>query len=311
MRLIGKNRRPIVGTAYDEQRIIKKIRSSCQVCCFMSVKKKVVLITGCSSGIGRALALAFAQQSFQVVATARRMASIKGLSSEEIHCLELDVTKSDSIQAAIPQILNRFGRIDYLINNAGFLAAGPVIETPIETIRKQLETNVIGPIALAQAVAPQMLQQKSGRIVNVGSVSATLITPFGGIYSGSKADLHALGEAMRLELAPFGIQVITVAPGAIASDLAKKATITIKEDSIYQPIVQAINDRAHMSQGDATPTDEFAALFVREVTKAKPKSMIKIGKGSKFYIALAKYLPKGILDRMRNKRFYLDQLGRK
>lgn len=276
---------------------------------FMSSKKELVLITGCSSGIGRALALAFAAQSFQVVATARRLESIKDLGSPEIVCLELDVTKPASIAAAVQQIISNFGRIDYLINNAGFLAAGPVIETPIATIRKQLETNVIGPIALAQAVAPQMLQQKSGRIVNVGSVSATLITPFGGIYSGSKADLHAMSEAMRLELAPFGIQVITVAPGAIASDLAKKATITIKEDSIYQPIAQSINDRAEMSQGDSTPTDEFAALFVREVTKANPNSMVKIGKGSKFYIALAKYLPKGILDRMRNKRFHLNKLS--
>lgn len=276
---------------------------------FMSSKKELVLITGCSSGIGRALALAFAAQSFQVVATARRLESIQDLASPEITCLALDVIKPASIEAAIQQIINNFGRIDYLINNAGFLAAGPVIETPIATIRKQLETNVIGPIALAQAVAPQMLQQKSGRIVNVGSVSATLITPFGGIYSGSKADLHAMGEAMRLELAPFGIQVITVAPGAIASDLAKKAMITIKEDSIYQPIAQSINDRAQMSQGDATPTDEFAALFVREVTKTNPKSMVKIGKGSKFYIALAKYLPKGILDRMRNKRFHLNKLS--
>ncbi|GAB5553908.1 MAG: SDR family oxidoreductase [Saprospiraceae bacterium] len=274
----------------------------------MSTQKEVVLITGCSSGIGRALAIAFANQSFQVIATARRLESIQDLASPQVACLELDVTKSASIGAAIQQIISDYGRIDYLINNAGFLAAGPVIETPIATIRKQLETNVIGPIALAQAVAPQMLQQKRGRIVNVGSVSATLITPFGGIYSGSKADLHAMGEAMRLELAPFGIKVITVAPGAIASDLAKKATITIKETSIYQPIAQSINDRAHMSQGDSTPTDEFAALFVREVTKPRPKSMVKIGKGSKFYIALAKYLPKGILDRMRNKRFHLNDL---
>lgn len=274
----------------------------------MSAKNKLVLITGCSSGIGRALAFAFAEQSFQVVATARKLASIQDLASPQISCLELDVTQASSIAAAVQQIIQDFGRIDYLINNAGFLAAGPVIETPIATIRKQLETNVIGPMALAQAVTPQMLQQGSGRIVNVGSVSATLITPFGGVYSGSKADLHAMGEAMRLELAPFGIKVLTVAPGAIASDLAKKATITISEDSIYQPIAQAINERAHMSQGDATPTDEFAALFVREVTKAKPKSMIKIGKGSKFYIALAKYLPKGILDRMRNRRFHLDKL---
>jgi NAD(P)-dependent dehydrogenase (short-subunit alcohol dehydrogenase family) len=274
----------------------------------MPTSQAVVLITGCSSGIGRALALAFAQQSFQVVATARRMESIKDLSSTSIHCLELDVTKAASIASAVQDTITKFGQIDYLINNAGFLAAGPVIETPLEVIRKQLETNVIGPIALAQAVAPQMLQQKSGRIVNVGSVSATLITPFGGIYSGSKADLHALSEAMRLELAPFGIQVLTVAPGAIASDLANKATITIREDSIYQPIASSINDRATMSQGNSTPSDEFAALFVREVTKANPRPMIKIGKGSKFYIALAKYLPRPILDKMRNKRFHLNDL---
>lgn len=275
----------------------------------MNTKKAVVLITGCSSGIGRALSLEFASKDFKVYASARNIRSIQDLKSESISCLELDVSSYDSVRKAVKSVIDSEGKIDCLVNNAGFLLAGPIIETPEESIRKLHETNVIGPINLSREVIPYMLRQKSGRIINIGSISAIMVTPFGGFYSGSKAELHAISDAMRMELKPFGIDVIYTITGGVKSELSRKANIEIPASSIYKSIAEGINKRARVSQSGATDTGKFARIFVRKVSRKNPPAYFKIAKGARLYSLLKLLLPVSILDNMRSKKFLVNTLS--
>jgi len=180
----------------------------------------VVLVTGCSSGIGAALVEELVKTGHRVVATARRIDSISSLQGESVLTHELDVTDSRSVEHAVAASLDWGQRIGMLVNNAGFGLMGPTAEIRLEDLRRQLDVNIVGPVALVQAVVPNMARHRRGRIVNIGSVAGVTTTPFSGAYSASKAALHALDEALRMELALFGIEVITVQPGAVASRFA-------------------------------------------------------------------------------------------
>ncbi|MCB0220272.1 MAG: SDR family oxidoreductase, partial [Chrysiogenetes bacterium] len=176
------------------------------------LKNQVILITGCSSGIGRALSLELAARGHRVYASARRPEALEDLKSKGIDAVALDVNDGESIKAAVHLIHEDAGRIDMVVNNAGFSLVGPLAEVDLADFRRELETNVVGPVALAQAAIPHMVKQGSGRIVNVGSTVGILPTPFAGAYCASKSAIHMLSEVMRIELAPFGIDVILVAP---------------------------------------------------------------------------------------------------
>ena len=247
-------------------------------------KSLVVLITGCSSGLGRALAVEFANQGHTVFATARRVGDIEDIAGRHITVLQLDVTDSSSIAQALQIVTEQVKTIDLLVNNAGFGLMGPVLELPLNEIRLQFETNVFGPLALVQAVAPYMVKQRSGRIVNVGSVSGVLTSPFAGPYCASKAALHSLSDAMRLEMAPLGIKVIVLQPGKIASKFGDTASRILKglipKNSLYSPIVQYMETRARTSQVGAAEATKFARSIVAAVTTQKPPSLLRFGKNS-------------------------------
>lgn len=274
-------------------------------------KNWVVVITGCSSGLGRALALEFAKQGHTVFATARRIEAIRDLAGERITTLPLDVTNSSSISEAVQKIWEYAGQIDLLINNAGFGLMGPLAEIPLDEFRRQFETNVVGPLALIQAVVPYMVKQGAGRIVNVGSVSGVLTTPFAGAYSASKAALHSLSDAMRLEMAPFGIEVITLQPSKIASKFGDTAARTLKElipkNSLYSPIFRFMEIRALASQHGATETWKIARRIVHVVTKEKPPRLLRFGKNS-WKIPFYKSLPLALMDRVLSRLFGLHLL---
>jgi NAD(P)-dependent dehydrogenase (short-subunit alcohol dehydrogenase family) len=269
-------------------------------------KSCVVLITGCSSGLGRALAEEFSRQGHTVFATARCVEDIQDLATLGIITQSLDVTNSSSISAAIQTIVNHSRRIDLLINNAGYGLMGPVVEIPLSEIRLQFETNVIGPLALVQAVFPYMLKQGEGRIVNVGSASGILTTPFAGPYCASKAALHSLSDALRIEMAPFGIKVVTLQPAKIASKFGDSAANVLRKllpkDSIYSSIFQFIEMRARASQSDATSAAKFARSIVKTVTRNKPPRLLRLGRESlkmPFYKwAVPMKLMDGILGKM-------------
>jgi len=274
-------------------------------------KSLVVFITGCSSGIGRALAEEFARQGHQVIATARRVETLASLQAQGMHVLPLDVTDDASIAAAVTQALEEAGRIDMLINNAGFGLMGPVVELASDDLRRQLNTNVVGPVAMARALVPGMVAQGGGVIVNVGSVSGILSTPFAGAYCASKAALHALSDAMRVELAPLNVKVITLQPGGIVSrfgdNAAQALEDSLKPDSLFTDLVPFMRQRAQAGQEGAMSADEFARKVVAELTSDNPPIQLRIGTQS-VRLPLTKWLlPQAMIDRVVSKKFGLDR----
>ncbi|MDP9139735.1 MAG: SDR family oxidoreductase [Pseudomonadota bacterium] len=273
---------------------------------------RVVLITGCSSGIGRTLAQQFHARGYTVIATARRPDSIEDLAQQGMRTQALDVCSADSIAALKQQLQRENLAIDLLINNAGYGQMGPLLDLDSEVLRAQFETNVVGVMAVTRALVPLMRTSVQPRIVNIGSVSGILITPFAGAYCASKAAVHALSDALRMELKPLGIAVITIQPGAIQSGFGHSAKDSLQKreaaDSPYAAASAGIEARAGASQQHATSTEDFAKRLIKAVTARRPPATIRIGSGSTALPLLARLLPKVLCDRILSKRFGLDRL---
>jgi NADP-dependent 3-hydroxy acid dehydrogenase YdfG len=277
----------------------------------MGIENQVVLITGCSSGIGRALVGEFAASGHHVVATARNIDSIADLADTAVQTLALDVTNDGSIETAVDEACALNGRIDIVVNNAGYALIGPVAELELDDLRTQIETNLVGVVAVIRKVVPQMVARKSGRIVNIGSVSGVTATPFGGAYCGTKAAVHLVSDALRMEMAPFGIGVIEVQPGATASRFADNAAEGVGRfsgDSLFSPVADAIEARARISETNATTAEVVAKRVVAASTSARPPALVRVGNGSRRLPAIGR-LPVRIRDRIFSKRFGLDRLA--
>ncbi len=272
-------------------------------------KNSVVLISGCSSGIGLALAREFASRGCRVFATARKPEVIAHLKKEKMEIAALDVTDQTSIDACVAEVIARAGRIDVLVNNAGYLLIGPMIDLPIDDLRREFETNVIGLVALTKAVAPHMIRQRSGLIVNMASVSGICATPFAGAYCATKAAVNLLSTSLRIELAPFGISVVTVQPGAIQSRLGESASdnIRMNENSVYQPVAAYVQARANASQKDPTTAEEFSTKLVDKLLGKKIPKIIRLGKQS-VMLPIVAGLPVDPFDRLMSKSFGLNKL---
>ncbi len=273
------------------------------------ISQKVVLITGCSSGIGRALAYEFHHAGYSVVATARRLETLQPLQEAGMLIKELDVTNPAQIQSVFHRIQQEQQRLDVLVNNAGYGLFAPLLDLSADQLAQQFETNLFAPLWLIQAAAPMMRSQQSGLIINIGSISGIMPTPFSGAYASSKSALHCLSEALRMELAPFGIQVMTVQPGAIQSnfgDAARQHTeANLTDQSWYSSIKDTIRARAELSQVDATPTQEFATQLVQAALRPNPPAVLRIGKKSKLLPFLKRILPQPWLDQIMQRRFSL------
>jgi NAD(P)-dependent dehydrogenase (short-subunit alcohol dehydrogenase family) len=274
---------------------------------------EVVLITGCSSGIGRALALEFQKAGCSVVATARVPATIDDLKSRGMMTLELDITDDAQCRSVVDSVLRATNRIDILVNNAGYGIFGPVIDLPEEELSRQLETNLFGPLKMVTHVAPAMRAAGRGLIVNIGSVSGVVTTPFAGGYCASKSALHALSDALRMELAPFGIRVVTVQPGAVESRFGKTgaahASRLLRSDFWYSPVREAIRARAEISQVGATPAEQFASRIVRRLLQGRPPALIRGGKLSLLLPLMKAVLPSRALDTIFARKFGLASLA--
>ena len=270
--------------------------------------QRVVLITGCSSGIGRALAEEFLDRGNRVTATARNPESLADLAGDRCLILPLDVTDGESIDRAVAETLEWAGRIDILVNNAGYALVGPVAEISVDDLRRQLETNVVGAVAAIQAVVPHMAEKGRGCIVNIGSVSSLLATPYGGAYSASKAALHLLSDALRPEVAPFGIHVVVVRAGGVATNFPEAAGRGLERyhdpSSLYHDKVGAMEERAEMSKNLSMSAADFARRTVDAVTRKNPPAMLKIGGGARIVPAMA-MLPKKLLAKIMGKKFGL------
>lgn len=276
------------------------------------MNKKVVLITGCSTGIGRALANEFHKNNFRVVATARQLESISDLKEKGIAAYPLDVNDKEQVEQIIKEILQHEKQIDILVNNAGYGLIAPLIELSEKELLLQFETNVFSTLFITQKIAPSMKQQGYGLIVNIGSISGITPTPFSGAYCASKAALHILSDVLRMELSSFGIRVITVQPGAIRSNFGESAKIKaikiLKTNSWYHSIHDAIISRAEISQVSATPAEIFAKELVTALMLKNPPAILRIGKFSFLMPLLKQIVPTTLLDNIFKKKFGLTGL---
>ena len=195
----------------------------------MGDESKTVLITGCSSGIGRETANHLAGKGWKVYATARRPESIDELRAEGCETLACDVTDEASMSACVGAVEEAEGSVDVLVNNAGYSQSGPIEEVPIDAVRRQFETNVFGLMRLCQLVLPAMRAQRWGKIVNVSSMGGKLVFPGGGAYHATKHAVEALSDALRFEVRNFGIGVSIVEPGLIKTEFAHAAANAIDE----------------------------------------------------------------------------------
>lgn len=274
-----------------------------------------ILITGCSSGIGAALAREFHRRGHTVYATARRVESLASLQQAGLRTLALDVNDDASIAAALAVVHNEQGRLDVLVNNAGFSQVGAVLDLTRDDLRRQYETNVIAPVAVARAALPLLRAAARGGgrtagpvIANIGSIVGLFTTPFAGAYCSSKAALHALSDAMRMEVAPFGIQVVTVQPGGVLSSFGAhaEAAIQLPADSLYRGVEKGIHARAQAGQVGATPAEVFVVPVVDALLQAPPPVRVRGGKGSTLFPLLKLLLPTRRFDAILSRKFGLS-----
>jgi NAD(P)-dependent dehydrogenase (short-subunit alcohol dehydrogenase family) len=276
--------------------------------------QKTILITGCSSGIGAALARDFHQRGHRVYATARRKEALAALEALGIHGLVLDVNDDASIAAALATVAQDGGHLDLLINNAGFSQVGAVVDLTRDDLRRQYETNVIAPAAVTAQAMPLLraavAKNGSAVVANVGSIVGLFTTPFAAAYCSSKAAIHSLTDALRMELAPFGISVVSIQPGGVRSSFGQHAAAAVRlpEGSIYRPVESGIRARAQASQQGATPAEEFAPPVVDALLRNPPPRVIRGGANSVRLPLLKRLLPAAMFDGKLTKMFGLDAL---
>ena len=210
----------------------------------MGESSKAVLITGCSTGIGRATAERLVEGGHTVYATARRLESIADLEAKGARTLALDVTDEESMRAAVAAVEQAEGAVGALVNNAGYSQSGAVESLDLDAVRQQFETNVFGLVRMCQLVLPGMRRQGSGRIVNISSIGGKLVFPGGGAYHATKHAVEAFSDALRFEVKGFGVDVAIVEPGLIKTEFATAATTALDEgaasDGPYGSFNQAV-----------------------------------------------------------------------
>lgn len=221
----------------------------------MSQVSKVVLVTGCSSGIGQATAIRLAKAGQKVVATARKVDALKACADAGCELEPLDVNDEASMTAAVAAIEGRHGAVGVLVNNAGYSQSGAVESLPMDKLRRQFETNVFGLVRMVQLCAPGMRRQGWGRIVNIGSMGGRFTLPGGGAYHATKWAVESLTDALRYELAGFGVDVVLIQPGIIRTGFAEAVS----------------KQMAPAAAGEKGPYDEFNGMIERVTLEAYEK----------------------------------------
>jgi NAD(P)-dependent dehydrogenase (short-subunit alcohol dehydrogenase family) len=282
----------------------------------MAEPSKAVLITGCSSGIGRATALRLARSGWRVFATARRPESIVELADAGCSTLPLDVTDEQSMRAAVAAVEQDAGAVGVLINNAGYSQSGAIETVPLEAARRQFETNVFGPVRLAQLVLPKMRAQRWGKIVNVGSMGGRLTFPGGGYYHATKHALEAISDALRFEVRGFGVDVILLEPGLITTEFGEAAAASMASgeqgarDGVdpyaqFNATVGAVTKGAYegpMRRLGGGP-DRVAKVIERVLRRRRPPARVTITPSAKITILTRRLLSDRVWDAAMRQQF--------
>ena len=251
-----------------------------------SKDQKVALVTGASSGMGHAFAVQLHEAGFLVYGVARRVERMEDLRTLGIKTLAMDITDDRSATAGIEHILAETGRIDVLVNNAGYGSYGAVEDVPLDEARRQFEVNVFGAARLVQLVLPTMRARRSGTIINITSMGGKIYTPFGAWYHATKFALESFSDCLRLEAKPFGIDVVVIEPGAIRTEWSGIAADHLIETSGQGAYADKAGKVAESFRSDRTakqssPPEVVAKTIVKAATARRPKTRYAVGFGAK------------------------------
>jgi len=273
---------------------------------------KAVLITGCSSGIGEETARHLAAKGLTVYATARRPETLADLEAAGCKTLACDVTDEESMRACADAVIAAEGAVGVLVNNAGYSQSGAVESVDLDSIRRQFETNVFGLIRMSQLVLPGMRDQGWGRIVNISSMGGRLTFPGGGIYHATKHSVEAICDAMRFEVAGFGVDVVCVEPGLIVTGFGGAAARSLEEGTAAEGPYGEFNARV----GAATEAvykgpmrrlgggpESVARTIEKAITARRPRSRYKVTPSAKLAIAQRRLVSDRVWDRAMAARF--------
>ncbi len=267
---------------------------------------RVVVVTGASSGIGEAIARRLARGPVALVLAARRLERLEALAAEldpqrtRTLLVACDVTLASDRERLVSETMKRFGRIDILVNNAGYGQRGPVERVAVEAIRANFETNVFSLVALTQLVLPQMRERGAGRIINVGSVAGRIARPMSSVYDSTKHALEALTDGLRGELRPFGVEVVLIRPGFIATEFGKVANQTsetaFNDAGPYAPYVEGFRQKSLNLRRVAGVPDDIARLVEKAVLSRRPRTHYNGPSHATFFLFLKWLLPVRAMD---------------
>lgn len=274
-----------------------------------SLQRPVVLLTGASSGIGYDVAPLLVRYGYTVYGAARRVEKIEELASEGVKALSMDVTDEASMEAAVQQIIDAEGRIDVLINNAGYGSYGAIEDVPIDEARRQFEVNLFGLARLTQLVLPHMRAQGSGRILNISSMAGRITSPLGAWYHATKYALEAFSDALRMEVEEFGIDVVIIEPGGIKTPWGFIAADHLEESSrngVYAAQAQRVAANMRKLYSPSSNLSEpkvISNAILRALEARRPKTRYLVGFGAKPSVFLHTVLPDRLFDKVARRIF--------
>jgi NAD(P)-dependent dehydrogenase (short-subunit alcohol dehydrogenase family) len=261
---------------------------------------KVALVTGASSGIGEAIARRLLEDGYTVFAGDRRIERMRALEREGARLVALDLTDDASIQAVVGAVTRGTGRLDAIVNNAGYGSYGSLEEVPLDEARRQFEVNVFGLARLIQLALPAMRAQGSGRIVNITSIGGKIHEPMGSWYHATKFAVEGLSDCLRMELAPFGIDVVVIEPGAMETEWSGIARRTLVETSAAGPYAAQARRTAALlagADGGSSPPEVVANAVARALAARRPRTRYAVGSGATLLLGLRRLLSDRGFDR--------------
>ena len=270
--------------------------------------QKVILITGASSGMGKDAALTLIKEGHIVYGAARRVEKMKELEAAGGHALAMDITKEDQVIAAVNQVIQENGRIDVLVNNAGYAVYGAVEDTDMNDARRQFEVNLFGLARLTQEVLPHMREQHSGKIINITSIGGKIYTPLGAWYHATKHALEGWSDCLRLEVKGFGIDVVIVEPGAIQTEFGDVMMQPMIDRSSKGPYADITNKFTNaisraFEKGDSSPASVISNVISKAIQSNKPKTRYAKGKYAGPMLFMRRWLSDRAFDRVLMSQF--------
>ena len=264
---------------------------------------RTALVTGASSGMGKEIAIRLIRDGYRVFVAARQLEKMEDLRALGAEPLRMDISNEADIVAAVDTILSRTGGVDVLVNNAGFGLYGPMEEIGMDEARYQFEVNVFGPARLTQLLLPAMRTRKAGTIINITSMGGKVYTPLGSWYHATKHALEGWSDCLRLELAPFGIDVVVIEPGLIETgfgDVVSDGLLKRSGSGPYAPLSRKVAEgtRSTYGQGKNSPPSLIADVVATAIGTRRPRTRYVAGRFGKLLIAMRQWLGDRLFDRI-------------